>query len=85
MNEEDNRFENSSGMERAVGRIEGQLIRTQMLLQDLRSDIIRHFEDDKQAFRDFNQRLAGVEKKLWWFSGVGACVAFIVAKLTGKF
>lgn len=70
--------------QRAIGRIEGQLAANTLVLQDIRNDLIRRFEESRQEFSAFEVRIAGVEKKVWWFSGIGACIAFIMAKFTGK-
>lgn len=70
--------------QRAIGRIEGTLSANTIILADIRKDLIRHFEDDKESFVKLGERLGAVEKKVWYFSGVGAVVAFLAAKITGK-
>ena len=67
-----------------MGRIEGTLAANTIILQDIRADLIRHFEDDRRNFETITERIGNVEKKVWWFSGLGAACAFLAAKLTGK-
>ena len=76
---------NDDETQRAIGRIEGQLTANTLVLQDIRNDLIRHFEDDRRGFEAIGTRVSMIEKKVWWFSGVGALAAFIATKLTGKF
>lgn len=70
--------------QRAIGRIEGTLATNTIILADIRKDLIRHFEEDKESFSKLGERLGTVERKVWYFSGVGAVIAFIAAKFTGK-
>jgi len=71
-------------LNRAIGALQSIAATNTMILQDIKGDLIRHFADDRKSFDDLDTRLLGIEKKVYWFSGVGACVAFIAAKLTGK-
>lgn len=75
---------NDEETQRAIGRIEGTLATNTIILADIRKDLIRHFEDDKETFSKIGERLGAVEKKVWYFSGIGAAIAFIAAKFTGK-
>ena len=72
-------------VQRAIGRIEGQLASNTLLLNDIRNDLIRHFEDDRRAFESIGVRVSGAEKKLWWLSGIASAVAVVVTKLMGHF
>lgn len=54
---------------RSLGRIEGKV--------DLLIDHFKqHADDDQEAFAALALRLAAQEKKLNWFSGVGAAIVF---------
>ncbi len=72
-------------LNRAIGALQSIAATNTMILQDIKGDLHRHFDDDKKEFSLIDARLGGIEKKVYWFSGVTAAVAFIAAKLTGKF
>ena len=74
----------SDETQRAIGRIEGTLATNTLLLNDIRNDLLRHFEDDRRQFEAVETRVSGLEKKVYWFSGAFAFIAFIATKLTGK-
>ena len=61
-------------LHRAFGRVEGVLEGNTSILHGIREDL-----------GAITERVNKVEKKVVWFSGVGAACAFIIAKLTGKF
>ena len=74
----------SDEIQRALGRIEGQLITNSSVLDELNEKLGRHFDDDRTFQADIIDRVGKVEKKVWWATGALAACTFIVGKLTGK-
>ena len=60
-------------LHRAFGRVEGLLEGNTSILHGIREDL-----------GVITEGVNKVEKKVWWFSGVGAACAFLAAKITGK-
>jgi hypothetical protein len=58
-------------LQRGLGRVEGKL---DQVLQHLEA----HFEDDKERFASLDGRLAKVEKKVWYASGVGSLLGALL-------
>lgn len=42
-----------------------------------------HVAEDRENFSDLGHQLGKVEKKAWWFGGVAAAIAFLIAKVSG--
>ena len=75
----------SDEIQRTLGRIEGQLLTNSSVLEGLNEKLGRHFDDDREFQTSVSDRLGKIEKKVWWFSGVGAAVALFFGRITGKF
>jgi hypothetical protein len=60
----------SDDIQRSLGRVEGKI-------DQLLDELGRHFADDTKQFQDIDNRLASVEKNVWYGSGVAAALTAI--------
>jgi len=72
-------------LNRAIGALQSIAATNTMILQDIKGDLMRHIDDYRKNYDNIGNRIGILEKKVYWFSGVGAAIAFIATKLTGKF
>lgn len=66
--------EHAPPLERSLGRVEGKI---DSLLEALKE----HFEDDRENFSAMEKRIAGIEHKVYWFSGAWATVGAVIVYL----
>jgi len=62
-----------SELQRALGRVEGKL-----------DQALANFLNHDGRMDEFDKRVGSVEKKVYWFSGAGAVVAYLAQQFLGK-
>lgn len=61
-------------IQRSLGRLEGKV---DLILEGIKE----HEERDEARFENIEKRVALVERKIWYATGIGAALAFILSKL----
>lgn len=64
-----------SEIQRSLGRLEGKLDQVLEFMED-------HERRDETRFSALDKRISSVEKKVWYATGLGVAIAFILTKIT---
>lgn len=70
----------SDEVQRALGRIEGQLEASTQILKSIKDDFRAHAEEDNHRFGEVNKQLSSLSKRVYLTSGtLGILTAFLTS------